>query len=236
MKNTRKFTSLLRLLLLSLVVAGGIASIIASNGNDCVEVGESCSENSDCCHNHCEGGRCCRGIGADLASEAPASVCCSGQIRTGPYGPYCCGTDGMVVSSDDRCCEGLERNPRTGACIAPRCPPGCTWRDSASVVGGGECECPPSGGGGTPEIPPCSSCDVPSESNCWFYRVYHEGYTSSGTPIGTGCRTAGPFQAPNEAAAVDCARRIAAATGLSSDRPWVVEDISDTPGQECHVP
>ncbi len=202
---------------------------------DCDGVNEPCSENADCCHNHCEGGRCCRGIGADLASADPASDCCSGQIRTGYYGPYCCGTAGMIVTSADRCCEGLEWNSSTGECLTPSCPPGCTLRVGSATVGDDYCECPP-GSGTTPEIAPCSPCTDPSEPNCWFYRVYHEGYNSSGGALGTECRLAGPFHASSEDEAEDCARIIAANRGLPSNRAWVVDDISDSPGRECIVP
>ncbi len=200
---------------------------------DCVDVNESCSEDSDCCHYHCEGGSCCRGIGADLSYSDPPSDCCSGRIRTNERtGPYCCGTAGMEVSSADRCCEGLGWNPATGECAVPDCPPDCTWND-ADVVGGGECVCDDDVT--VPEIP-CSPCDNLSEPDCWFYRVYHEGYTSSGDPSGDGCRLAGPFWAPDEATAEDCASREVADRGLTADIPWVVEDISDIPGQECLVP
>jgi hypothetical protein len=119
---------LLRMFLLTCVVATGFVSIVATGDDEpCLDVGEACTSDSECCHNHCEEGRCCRGIGADLASDDPPSVCCSGAIRRDPVtGPYCCGTEGMVVSSEDRCCDGLSWVPLTGVCT--RCPPPATGR------------------------------------------------------------------------------------------------------------
>jgi hypothetical protein len=238
MKHTATRMGWVRSLLLSLVALASVAATVVacSGGTPCAGVGESCSENSDCCHNHCEEGRCCRGIGADLDLADPASDCCSGQIRTGPYGPFCCGTDGMEVSTEDRCCELYSWNPTTHRCEAPPCPAGYTWRENAAVVGGGGCVGP---GDVTvppeipePEPPPCSRCDDLSEPDCWFYRVYHEGYFDD--ELGTECRAFGPFQASDERMAEECARRLAAEQGLPMDhRVWVVEDISDWPGREC---
>jgi hypothetical protein len=221
MKHTTRPIALLRLLLLSFVVVGSIAAILACNGNDdCVSVGESCSENSDCCSHHCEGGRCCRGIGAALDHDEPASNCCSGQIRTGSYGPYCCGTAGTVVSRDDKCCAGLARDDRTGECTEPSCEPPCV-PNPQMTVGGDPCVCPP---GIDLPILPCSPCGDPSESECWIYRVYNEGYMRGET--GTGCRGYGPFSASDAATAEACARWHANTEGFPSNPPWVVEEYS----------
>jgi hypothetical protein len=239
MKRTARLIRSVRSLFLSLVALVSIAAIVAGcdGGTPRADVGEPCSEDSDCRHNHCEGGRCCRGIGADLDLDDPASDCCSGQIRSGDYGPYCCGTDGMVVDSEDECCELYTWNSRTRRCAAPRCPPGCTW-DVGAVEGGGACVCP---GDVTvvpdipaPDLAPCSECDDPSEPDCRWYRVYHEGYPAD--ELGTECRAFGPFHARDEGEAEMCARILAAERGLPrDDREWIIEDISDWPGQGCLV-
>lgn len=231
MQATKRM-SLTRYLLLAVICIGGLVSILATNGNGCLGVNEACEENSACCSNHCEGGRCCKGVPAALGSSDPASDCCSGQIRVGDHGPYCCGTEGMMVDDAEDCCEGLERVYATGRCAVP-CPPGCT-RTRPSVVGdAGGCECddevPP-----TPvEIPPCQPCTDLSDDNCYFYRVSHEQYWDD--VLGTGCRLYGPFTAPDDETAEWCARNFAGAEGFSGSWPWLVEDLTEAPGKECNV-
>lgn len=190
--------------------------------SSCDSLGEACFEDSDCCSNHCEGGTCCGGPGADLDYDEPVSNCCSGQSREGPLGPYCCATAGTVVPYDDRCCEGLVRHPTTGECTAP-CASPCYW-ELHPLEGEDLCVCP---GGDGPGIvcQPCSPCYDSSESDCWVYRVYHAGYYDD-FQLGQQCRVFGPFCAPDEATAEACARNGAAVAGFSTDWPLVVEEYS----------
>lgn|GEM_PF-3312719 len=226
--------SLLKMVLLAVVVVAGFFSIVATDDDPCLDVGETCTSDGECCANHCEDGRCCRGVGADLDSDEGPSACCSGAIRRDPVtGPYCCGTEGMVVSSDDRCCEGISRDPLTGVCTS--CPSPCYWAAAPSVVGGErECVCP-DGDGTVPTVPrlPCSSCDDLSASDCWLYTVYHEGYYGPDIILGQGCRLYGPFYAPDAETAERCARAAAEAEGFSWEWAWVVEEYTGSPPAPC---
>jgi hypothetical protein len=224
---------LFKTVLLAVVVAAGFLSIIATN-DSCLEIGEPCTGDGECCVNHCEDGRCCRSVGADLDSDEGPSSCCSGAIGRDPdTGAYCCGTEGMAVSVDDPCCEGMSRDPETGACS--RCPSPCYWSSEPAVVGTEpECVCPDDDTT-TPSvpIPPCSICDDPSASDCWFYTVYHEGYYGPDMILGQGCRLYGPFYAPDADAAENCARAAAVYEGFSREWAWVVEEYAGPLGAAC---
>ncbi|TAA47435.1 MULTISPECIES: hypothetical protein [Corallincola] len=204
--QTPKWT-IIRPLILAFIVIFGIAAILASKSEDCTDIGESCTAETNCCQaGNCENDRCCRGNNAALDSDAPASDCCSGQIRTGPYGPYCCATDGMTASSQDRCCEGLYWNNRTGLCSSSPCEPGCTWDPGPASHGSGECDCPGGGGSDDPAIAPCTECAPCAGGRAeehYSMRVYNEENDFC-------CTTAPPFWAPDEETAEACARRICA--------------------------
>jgi len=226
--GSQHLRTLLRSVLLAVVIVGGFVSILATNGRDCTaELGESCTEWSDCCLGICEGGRCCRDVGGDLSPDTPASECCSGQINDIGHGPYCCATAGMVVGAADRCCSGLVRDFETGQCYDP-CPAGCYWEHGpVTHDAGDQCVCPGNGTGATPGTgvtPPgpraCSPCNV-TEPNCYVYRAYEEGYWDSA--LGTGCRGIGPFYAPNQRAAEQCAREAAVRLGYEG---WTLEAYS----------
>lgn len=238
MRST-KTISWIRFLLLIVVMISGLASILATNGSDCVALHEACDENSDCCSHHCEGGSCCRGVPAALKSDDPASDCCSGQIRSGDFGPYCCGTEGMMVDDAEDCCEGLVRVFATGRCEVP-CPPGCSRGTSSTRVVGEavDCVCDDDDDPDTPttiETPPCRPCSDLSDDNCYYYRVFHDGFWDDEFDIVTGCRAYGPFTAPDDATAEWCARNFALDEGFSGVRPWVVEDITEAASKRCEV-
>lgn len=97
-----------------------------------------------------------------------------------------------------------------------------------------ECVCP-DGNGFPPDPlpPPCSECDDPSESDCWFYTVYHEGYFGPDMILGQGCRLYGPFYARDAETAEYCARAAAEAEGLSHEWAWIVEEYTGPLGAAC---
>lgn len=230
MKGSRTLLPIIRMLLLAGTIAGGVLAIIASNGDPCLDIGASCESNGECCANNCEEGRCCRGDGAELGMDESQSVCCSGRRRTGIYGPYCCGTEGRVVVREEVCCEGLGRDVVTGRCS--ECPSPCYWAVAPSTWGPGRtCVCPDSPGYDPeyepPPITPCTECDDPAADDCWFVRVAHEGYFGSELVLGQGCRVYGPFYAPDEGSAQDCARAFATAEGISHDWAWEIETYDE---------
>jgi hypothetical protein len=140
------------LLILAVALIGCIPGCLEC---DKQQLGETCSENPECCSGHCsEEGICCIGPGQTPSSHDPED-CCSGRLESGK----CCATSGMVADDAGDCCSGLVYSSTSKRCLSPQeaCEEqeGCRWIES-SVVGGTRCDCPE--GGGAVIVPPEERC------------------------------------------------------------------------------